>query len=776
MMFRIESIIFSLLLVCFIQVSTQGSSCFDRKEIENICTFNAGYCCNDDHPTYSSEVRLLNNTKLTCRRAREFFNGAESEDLTNEECNILLTRIEGSVFAPFCICQDKDDLGPCTKRSNGASFSLCNMGSRERECCPSFLGLRIPIPDNKNVPCEVANRSLYGARSSLWTDEECGSVKIAIEDVMFNINGCNCVDNPSPSPSETKRNEVSTGTPTLLPSRETSSLPSSSLSARPSSLPTQEQSMPPTQKQSMTPTQEQSMTPTQGQTMTPTQEQSMNPTQEQTMTPTQGQTMTSTQEQTMTPTQEQTMTPSLTNSMDPSGKSSSAPSSMKPATTLLTCNLRPTVDPICEFSEQNCCTDRAVRLPNGTYVQCFEALHLFSSDDTAIFSDNDCFLILLGIHNSLGESCTCVERTSVPTPMPQENSIPAPLISGAPVMNSLTCAERPDVKRNCTFNGPTCCTPERSGTVRLPNDTEVPCYQALEVFDSPESKLYDNNDCYLLLLGIETEPGESCSCRQTSNFPICFPGDSLVKVLNRGVVSMQELKIDDMVYTGSKEIYEPIYSFGHSKPDIQAEFLKISTYNTALEISAQHMVLTKANTFVPASVLKKGDILIDETGNEVVIHNIESVKSKGIYAPFTPSGQLVVNGIVVSSFIAFQNKSTVQILGNLSVSYQWIAQMFEFPHRVVCYYLGRCTNESYTGEGMSVWVAYPFHLGRWLLERQPDTWLKVIVLIMFFSLFCFFSILEIMLENPSIMITIIGVYALGFVLTTTNLKQRGKAI
>jgi len=321
------------------------------------------------------------------------------------------------------------------------------------------------------------------------------------------------------------------------------------------------------------------------------------------------------------------------------------------------------------------------------------------------------------------------------------------------------CNDRPTVDDICTFTdicfftNTSCWTEGNGATVRLPNASMVLCYEAYDEFFRVETFSWSDNDCYLVLLGLR----RFCTCSidnptelptvppalpgaQFGNGTFCFSGSSLVTVENRGDIAMSELRIGDSILTSNHK-YEPVYSFGHRKEDIKAEFLKIFTMTTTLEISAEHMILTKTHGFIPALSLRKGDYLLDNLGQEVAIYSIKSATAKGIYAPFTPSGQLVVNGFVVSCFIAFKNSQSLRTFGDLSISYQWIAHMFEFPHRLICYYISMCSDEMYTNAGISKWVAHPLSFAQWLLE-QPDSWLKKTTFLMFFIILFFFNVFE----------------------------------
>jgi hypothetical protein len=194
----------------------------------------------------------------------------------------------------------------------------------------------------------------------------------------------------------------------------------------------------------------------------------------------------------------------------------------------------------------------------------------------------------------------------------------------------------------------------------------------------------------------------------------CFSGDSLATVESKGLVAMKNLELGDKVLVGEK-MYEPVYSFGHRLDSTVGDYLLLLP--SKLEISRDHMIFVEGGTAVPASKLKVGDRL--ENGEEIKM--IQSVVRRGLYAPFTPSGSVVVNGVRASSFVAFQDSAYLKI-GSFATpfSYQWLAHTFEAPHRLWCFHLGgNCLKEQYSQYGISKWVQAPLNVMLWFLNQHP---------------------------------------------------------
>jgi hypothetical protein len=108
-------------------------------------------------------------------------------------------------------------------------------------------------------------------------------------------------------------------------------------------------------------------------------------------------------------------------------------------------------------------------------------------------------------------------------------------------------------------------------------------------------KLFDNNqEVYASNDSFRNSETRSFSLSAAPAAPLtpggCFSGSSSVDIMYQGSVALKELKLGDMVHV-EKEVYEPVYSFGHHAPNTRAEFLQVKTDKTILELSSDHMVV-----------------------------------------------------------------------------------------------------------------------------------------------------------------------------------------
>jgi Hint module len=246
----------------------------------------------------------------------------------------------------------------------------------------------------------------------------------------------------------------------------------------------------------------------------------------------------------------------------------------------------------------------------------------------------------------------------------------------------------------------------------------------------------------------------------------CFSGDTTVVVQNRGVVKMRDLNLGDKVRVGTDDdvTYEPIYSFGHIDQAASMNYLQFQPSN--LEVTWNHMVLVEGKGVIPASLVRIGDIL-HGAGQVTTIRN---VIRRGMYAPFTPCGTILVNGVVASTYVSFED-SPVLTFGSFEtpLSYQWLAHSFLLPHRIWCYYLGSCTRSQYDDAGYSAWIDKPFQVALWFKE-QP-TFLAMLMFLPFALYLVILNLVEAIVLQPSLVLALLGLMWTGWNLCLQPTRQ-----
>jgi hypothetical protein len=180
----------------------------------------------------------------------------------------------------------------------------------------------------------------------------------------------------------------------------------------------------------------------------------------------------------------------------------------------------------------------------------------------------------------------------------------------------------------------------------------------------------------------------------------CFSGFNTVYVKGKGTITMDRLQIGDYVRV-ERNRYSQVYSFSHIDRNRKTEFLQIhwdgNETSPPLELSPDHMVYV-SGVPVRGSDVKVGDVL----GNQRV-SRIEWIQRRGLYAPVTMSGKILVSGVLASSYVA--------IVDGLSPRVQHAgAHSFTVLHRMVCWMnFDICRKESYV-DGISNFIYYGVEL------------------------------------------------------------------
>jgi hypothetical protein len=184
----------------------------------------------------------------------------------------------------------------------------------------------------------------------------------------------------------------------------------------------------------------------------------------------------------------------------------------------------------------------------------------------------------------------------------------------------------------------------------------------------------------------------------------CFSAFNTVEVRGRGTVSIDSLRVGDMVKShqnNNKESFSRVWSFMHKDPDAVTEFIQIQTENSKqpLELSPEHFVFVgNKGKVVSAKDVQEGDVL---GGNRVI--SIQRLTRQGIYAPVTESGEIVVSGVSASCY--------VDLLPGIAANIQ-----VYMSHGVLAYYrliskLGSSFDDNLTLDGFAVTMCSLIHTG-----------------------------------------------------------------
>ena len=172
----------------------------------------------------------------------------------------------------------------------------------------------------------------------------------------------------------------------------------------------------------------------------------------------------------------------------------------------------------------------------------------------------------------------------------------------------------------------------------------------------------------------------------------CFSKDASVQVFGKGAVTMEHLQVGDRVFTGGS--YQTVYSFAHLDKTKVTEFIQIETdAGNSLEATSAHFVFVDGK----AAPVRADSIQVGDALEGAIVTKIGSVQKKGVYAPLTLDGQLVVDGVKASNYVSLEQIDDGSILGkNLhTFSHVGIA-----PFRLFCTRVSTEACESYNEDGI----------------------------------------------------------------------------
>ena len=148
---------------------------------------------------------------------------------------------------------------------------------------------------------------------------------------------------------------------------------------------------------------------------------------------------------------------------------------------------------------------------------------------------------------------------------------------------------------------------------------------------------------------------------RTSLLGGCFPASATFTDKQGRRRSMYYLKIGEevQVLTGKGISVEPVLTYIHRQPDVMQTYLKITTTKKEkiLKITEDHLLFVKKNgqpTAIPARDVSIGDTVFVRGDRDTVetdtVQSISFVFEKGVYAPVTLSGTILVDDVHTSCY------------------------------------------------------------------------------------------------------------------------------
>lgn len=141
----------------------------------------------------------------------------------------------------------------------------------------------------------------------------------------------------------------------------------------------------------------------------------------------------------------------------------------------------------------------------------------------------------------------------------------------------------------------------------------------------------------------------------------CFPADATVQLADGSRKRMDAVRRGDLVMTAQGQFSE-VYFFSHEMADASSEFVQVSTATgSVLQLTAEHHMYINGK-IAPARTAKVGDNVTDARGDSVAVSSVQTVVGKGLYNPHTLHGDIVVNGVLTSSYTSALSPGIAHVL------------------------------------------------------------------------------------------------------------------
>jgi len=167
----------------------------------------------------------------------------------------------------------------------------------------------------------------------------------------------------------------------------------------------------------------------------------------------------------------------------------------------------------------------------------------------------------------------------------------------------------------------------------------------------------------------------------------CFPAEAMVQLEDGSRISLENLKVGQRVASYKPgfdtPVYSEVYSFLDYDPNVSMKYLKIgyvgeSNMTGSIAISNDHLILAKrfeSENFVYARDVHVGDTIFQNLNGKLVPVLVDSVTtqiSKGVYAPATMEGTVIIDGVVTSSYASVSHEVGHAMLAPLRWAY-WLS-------------------------------------------------------------------------------------------------------
>lgn len=140
------------------------------------------------------------------------------------------------------------------------------------------------------------------------------------------------------------------------------------------------------------------------------------------------------------------------------------------------------------------------------------------------------------------------------------------------------------------------------------------------------------------------------NCKDLTCTESCFPATATVLLADNSTKQMGQLQPGDKVHVGKGQFSE-VYFFSTQLESATAKFVSLSTgaSDTPLLMTAGHYLYVNG-ALKTAKTVQVGDMLTLANGNEAKVTAVKEAYAPGLYNPHTLNGDIVVDGILTSTY------------------------------------------------------------------------------------------------------------------------------
>jgi len=205
---------------------------------------------------------------------------------------------------------------------------------------------------------------------------------------------------------------------------------------------------------------------------------------------------------------------------------------------------------------------------------------------------------------------------------------------------------------------------------------------------------------------------------------------------------MKDLQVGDYVVTSNtKNPYQLVYAFAHYESNKSLNYYQIHTERELrpLEASEEHLLYV-SNKLGPvrADSIRVGDVLHARHNTFATVTNIKRIRARGMYAPLTTDGKILVDGIVASSYVDISAKSDefVEVSGIvLPIPQADVIHLWLSPLRLACTLgINSMFFKGYNVNGMNQYVQFGIDFAHWI--EQQNMLLQFVVFVVYLLVTC----------------------------------------